>query len=207
VTTVIGTWLARRAAPALLLLGAAFSFVVESGWLIQPVTPRLQAIDQRLGDLEVLEAIPFDLEALGEQPPEGHAYLAVRAAQGREGRLFLAYYEHAKRWSGRPHDLEGCYAAAGWRELEAERLDEHPFPWVRTFEREGDRVRVVHWIDHPGPEPRPGVAGLVARLTDTRGLRRDVVAVYLEFPLEDAPDDSALSASAAAVSTALERLW
>lgn len=203
-----GPWLARRAAGALLLAGAALSFVSEGGWLARPVAPALQALPARLpGGLAIGEPIPFDLAALGEQPPESHAYRTVHDPQGHEGRLFLAFYERAKRWSGRPHDLEGCYAAAGWSEVGAVRLEGAPYPWIRTFARAGARVRVVHWIDVPGAEPAPGARGFVTRLLGSSGLRRDVVSVYVEFPLEDAPDEAGLAAVARDVSQALEDLW
>lgn len=203
------SWLLRHAAAAVLFAAAGFSFVTEGGWLARPVAPALEDLATRPGptDLEIGEAIPFDLTALGEQPPEAHAYRTVRDAQGHEGRLFLAYYERAKRWSGRPHDLEGCYAAAGWTEVEARRLDAAPFPWARTFERDGARIRVVHWIDVPGADPAPGARGLLTRLSSSSGFRRDVVSAYVEFPLEEAPDDAGLASLAGAVSTALEDLW
>jgi hypothetical protein len=137
----------------------------------------------------------------------------VRDDQGREGRLFLAYYARAQRWSGRPHDLEKCYAAAGWSEREAHRLEGAHHPWSRLFERpgaEGEReaVRVVHWLERPGPdEDRLAPGELLSRLVGGNGFRPDVVSAYFEFAADDAPGDQAAAAAVAALSAALEDAW
>ena len=122
-----------------LFAGAAFSFLVELGALGAPVAPDLAQLPARVGPLELLEDIPVDPEALGEQPPERWAFRRVRDAHDHEGRLFVAYYERAQRWSGRPHDVEKCFTALGWEEREARRLDaEAHRPWSRLFERGGE---------------------------------------------------------------------
>jgi hypothetical protein len=205
--------LARLLAWSLLYVGATFSCALESGRLAAPIVPGLAELPAQAGPLALLDEIAFDVSALGSVPPEAHSYRRVRAAAGREGRLFLAYYERAQRWSGRPHDLEACYAAAGWTERESHRLDEAHRPWSRLFERmsstgESESVRVVHWLERPGPdEDRLAPAELVRRLAAGGGFRPDVVSVYFEFPAEDELDDDEAGAAAAALSTAIESVW
>ena len=188
-------------------LAGLFSLLVEGGLLGAPVTPDLGAWPARLGPLEVLEEIPIEPGALGETPPERHAFLRVRLA-GAEGKLFAAYYERAQRWSGRPHDVERCYAALGWEEREAHQLDEAHRPWSRRFEREGEAIRVVHWLEHPGVDSDAlGWRGLAARLGSARGFRQDVAALYLEFPAEGAPADGPCLDAVTALEHELETRW
>jgi hypothetical protein len=208
----------RRASPLLawlaLYLSAAFSLAVERGLLGSPVAPDLSRLPARAGTLELLEELPFEREALGAQPPERWSFRRVRDSRGHEGRLFVAYYERAQRWSGRPHDVEKCFAALGWEEREVRRLDEPHRPWSRTFERsiEGapvpEALRVVHWLERPGPD-RDALSSreLLARLAAARGFRPDMASIYLEFPAHATPDDPELVAAVAALSAALEALW
>jgi hypothetical protein len=202
-----------RALPWLALyLGAAFSFLVEGGHLGRPVAPDLARMPARAGPLEILEEFALDPEALGEQPPERATYRRVRDEDGHEGKLFIAYYRRAQRWSGRPHDAEKCFAAQGWDEREAHRLDPAHRLWSRHFERETagehEAIRVVHWLERPGPDDdRLDPRELLARLGSLRGFRPDVAALYLEFPADSAPDEQAFLASVRALSEALEGLW
>lgn len=203
---------ALRTLPWLALyLCAAFSFLVEGGHFGQPVAPDLARLPARLGPLELLEEFPLDALALGEQPPERATYRRVRV-RGHEGRLFLAYYERAQRWSGRPHDVEKCFAALGWQEREAHRIDQAHRLWSRLFEREsvGEReaIRVVHWLERPGSDrERFTWRELASRLGSLRGFRPDVASVYLEFPADAAPDEDACLAAVDALSQALEERW
>lgn len=208
------TLLGPLAWSALYLCGV-FAFLVEVGCLGTPLAPDLARLPSRVGELEVLEEIAFDPAALGEQPPEGFAFRRVVDARGNEGRLFVAYYERAQRWSGRPHDVEKCYAAQGWIERESHRLDELHRPWSRRFERAEaeseagvEATRVVHWIERPGPdEDRLAWRELLARVVSGRGFRPDVASVYLEFPADLAPGDAAFVQAVSDVSLALEALW
>jgi hypothetical protein len=191
-----------------LYLAAALCFGIEVGLLGRARAPELAALPARLGALEVVEEIPFDPAALGANPPERHTFLRVRDADGNEGRLFVAWYARAQRWSGRPHDVALCYASLGWREVEAARLGGEQRPWSRLLERDGARIRVVHWLEHPGPDGDPlSPARLAARLTSGRGFRPDVASAYLEFPAETEPDDTTCRTAAEALSAALEELW
>lgn len=191
---------------------AAFSCLVEGGCLGQPVAPDLARLPARLGPLELLEEIPLEPGALGEQPPERAAYRRVRDSRGHEGRLFLAYYERAQRWSGRPHDVEKCFAALGWEEREAERLDGAYRLWSRLFVRaeveRTESIRVLHWLERPGPDrERFSWRELGARVVSLRGFRPDVASAYLEFPAGGAPDEAECVAAVRALSEALEGLW
>jgi hypothetical protein len=206
-----------RALPWLALyLCAGFSCLVESGALGRAVAPDLARLPSRLGTLEVLEELPVDPAAFGKQPPERTTFRRVRDAHGREGRLFVAYYERAQRWSGRPHDLEKCYAAQGWQEREAHRLEHAHRLWSRLFARAGEgeaeddakAIRVLHWLELPGPDrDRLDWRELRSRVASGRGFRQDVASVYLEFPADAAPDERELVTAVSALSAALEGLW
>ena len=191
---------------------AAFSCLVEGGHLGRPVAPDLARLPARLGPLEVLEAFDLDRSTLGEQPPERATFRRVRDEHGHEGKLFVAYYERAQRWSGRPHDLEKCFAAGGWQEREARRLGGAHRLWSRLFARERagepEAIRVVHWLERPGPDQdRFDPRELVSRVASGRGFRPDVASVYLEFPADAAPDEGDFLAAVSALSGALEDLW
>jgi hypothetical protein len=191
-----------------LFTSAGFTFLVERGYLGRAVAPDLTRLPAQIGTLEVLEEIPLEPGALGSEPPERYAFRRVRDARGEEGRLFVAYYARAQRWSGRPHDVEKCYAALGWQEREARHLSEAHRPWSRLFEREGETIRVVHWLEHPGPdEDQLDWRQLGSRLSSARGFRPDVASVYLEFPAEAAPSDAEAERAVGELSLALESLW
>lgn len=195
-----------------LYLCAVFSCLVEGGILGQSVAPDLARLPARLGPLELLEEFPLEPGALGEQPPECATFRRVRDAQGHEGRLFLAYYERAQRWSGRPHDVEKCFAALGWDEREAHRLEPGRRLWSRLFERtvgaERESIRVIHWLEHPGPDSDPCAwREPLTRLVSLRGFRPDVASIYLEFPADAAPDEGHCVEAVGALSEALEGLW
>lgn len=198
-----------RALPWLALyLCAGFSLLMERGLFGAPSAPDLARLPADLGALELLEELPVADDALGEQPPERHTFRRVRDARGNEGRLFIAYYERAQRWSGRPHDVEKCFTALGWQEREARRLSEAHRPWSRLFENEERTIRVVHWIERPGPdEDRLDWRELAARLVSGRGFRPDVASIYFEFEAGLGPDDEESAATVAALSRALEALW
>jgi len=192
----------------LLFVAGAFSLLIESGLLIQPVPPDLSRLPERLATIELLEDLPVDPQALGEQPPERYAYRRVRDIHGHEGKLFVAYYLRAQRWSGRPHAVDRCFVSQGWEELEARRLDESHDPWSRRFAREGESIRVVHWLERAGADgDELDWRTLAARLGSSRGFRPDVASIYLEFPEGRAPDDAQCAAFVGALSVALEELW
>ncbi len=202
-----------RALPWLALyLCAAFSCLVEGGFLGRAVAPDLARLPAQLGPLELLDEIALEPGALGEQPPERATFRRVRDAHGHEGRLFLAYYERAQRWSGRPHDVEKCFAALGWQEREAHRLAGAHRPWSRLFARadgeQSESIRVLHWLEHPGPDRERGTwRELGMRLLSLRGFRPDVASIYLEFPADAAPDEGQCVEAVGALSEALEGLW
>lgn len=202
----------RTAAWLALYLSAAFACLVEGGFLGRPVAPDLTGFPARIGTLELVEELAFDPAELGQQPPERCAFLRVRDARGHEGRLFIAYYERAQRWSGRPHDVEKCYSALGWLERSAHQLEGDHRPWSRLFVRPGpegeESIRVVHWLERPGPD-RDQLAWheLLARVVSARGFRPDVASLYLEFPAGAEPDDAECAAAAEELSLLLESRW
>ena len=198
---VFASWL-------LLFVSGAFSLLIESGLVCAPVAPDLARLPARLGAFELGPELAFDPSSLGEQPPERYTFRSVQDGQGHEGRLFIGYYRRAQRWSGRPHDLDKCYAAQGWEEREAHRLDEAHRPWSRLFEREGTAVRVVHWLERPGADD-DALDGreLAARLGSLRGFRPDVASIYFEFAADATPAEAALAGAVHALSATLETLW
>ncbi len=191
-----------------LYLCAGFSFLIERGLFGAAVAPDLARLPTRIGPFELLAELSIEEGALGTEPPERHAFRLVRDAHGNEGHLFIAYYARAQRWSGRPHDVEKCFEALGWREREARQLGEAHHPWTRHFERDGKTIRVVHWLERPGPDDdRLDARELAARLASGRGFRPDVASIYFEFPSDAAPDDAESAAAVAALSRTLETLW
>ena len=122
------------------------------------------------------------------------------------GKLWIAYYARGRRWSGRPHDLPGCYRADGWEETAARRIATPGGAalWSRDFAREDASIRVVHWVQHPGVLPG---ATLLDRLRSGSGTRRDVASVYWEFPAAAAPPDASFASASQALIDELERLW
>jgi hypothetical protein len=203
----------RSSAWGLLYLAASLALALESGLVGRAAPPHLERLPETLGPLHVHEELAFDPASLGSTPPERFTFRRVTDAAGHEGRLFLAYYARAQRWSGRPHDVEKCYAAQGWEERESHRLDEAHRPWSRRFEQlEANgapaAIRVVHWLERPGPDDdRVSLVELGARLLSARGLRPDVTSIYFEFPAEAAPDDASATEAVRALSQAVESAW
>lgn len=193
---------------AALFASAALAGAVELGVFAHARCPDLASLPAELGPLTLGPEIPFDPAALGQTPPEAFTFRAVSDAEGRTGQLFIAYYARAQRWSGRPHDVDRCFTALGYAEREVHALDEAHRPWSRRFEKDGQAIRVVHWLERPGDDANAlGLAPLVARLVDGSGFRPDVCSVYFEFPAEAAPDDDAAAAAVAALSRALDARW
>lgn len=193
---------------ASLFLAAALAGTVELGLFARARTPDLATLPATLGALTLGAEIPFDAAALGQTPPEAFTFRAVTDVAGREGRIFIAYYARAQRWSGRPHDVDQCFAAMGYTEREVHALAEAHRPWSRRFEKDGQAIRVVHWLERPGDDPNElGLAPLVARLADGSGFRPDVCSVYFEFAAEESPSDAEAAAAVAALSTALDARW
>lgn len=193
---------------ATLFLAAGFAGAFELGLLARARCPDLATLPDTLGPLMLADEIPFDAAALGATPPEAFTFRRVTDAAGREGQLFIAYYARAQRWSGRPHDVDRCFTALGYEEREVKTLAEAHRPWSRRFEKDGQAIRVVHWLERPGDDENAlGLAPLVARLVDGSGFRPDVCSIYFEFPADAAPDDEAAAAAVTALSKALDARW
>lgn len=190
-----GSWLTLAGA-GLLSLGIA------TDTLGGGQAPDLAALSAHLGPLTVTGTIAVEEGVLGELPPESFVFLGLEGNGGVEGELFSAWYERDRRWSGRPHDLVGCFEVLGFETESVERLrtESGASVWLRTFAKEDERRTVVHWLQRPGSLPGArGGAGLLGRLTEARGLRQDVVSVYLSFPAEAAPNRGTLAHTANAV--------
>ncbi len=197
------------ATPWFLLIAAGMlSFAVEMGAWIRPVPPDLARLGGTIGGLELGPEIALEPSALGDRPPERFLYRSARLADGSEGRLFVAWYRRAQRWSGRPHDVDRCYRSLGWEQRCAARSRVTPYPWTRLFAREDESLRVVHWLEHPGEEADP-IAPAVwwSRLRSPRGLRPDVVSVTLELPASATTPAHEIEAAARALSDEIEWLW
>jgi len=193
---------------ASLFLAAAFAGAVELGLLARARTPDLVTLPHALGPLTLGREIPFDVAALGETPPEAFTFRTVTDAAGHEGRLFVAYYARAQRWSGRPHDVERCFTAMGYAEREVATLPEAHRPWSRRFEQDGASIRVVHWLERPGADANElGLAPLLARRADGSGFRPDVCSIYFEFDEQARPDEAQLVAAVTELSRAIDARW
>ena len=191
-----------------LYLAAAFAGAVELGLLARARQPDLTTLPATLGPFTLGPEIAFDAAALGASAPEAFTFRAVHDADGNEGRLFLAYYARAQRWSGRPHDVDKCFTALGYRESEVHALAEAHRPWSRRFEKDGESIRVVHWLERPGDDRNElDPAALLARLADGSGFRPDVCSIYFEFGAESAPDDGASAAAVSALSRVIDERW
>ncbi|MEW6071623.1 MAG: exosortase-associated EpsI family protein [Planctomycetota bacterium] len=195
-----------------LLLAGALSFAVDRGLLGRAVPPDLERLPVELGPLRRTAVIPVEAAVLGDLPPERFLFTTVRDEGNREGRLYVAWFARGRRWSGRPHSAEFCFAAEGWREVEAHRLlgADGRGRWSRRFERDGSAIRIVHWFETPGRAVAGGwFARLRHRLTGGggAGLRQDEASIYWEFPAEAAPRESDLLAASEALAAALHRLW
>jgi hypothetical protein len=191
-----------------LFCAAALAGAVELGLFARARTPDLASLPATLGAFTLGPEIPFDADALGQTPPEAFTFRTLTDAAGREGRLFVAYYARAQRWSGRPHDVDKCFTAMGYAEREVHTLDEAHRPWSRRFEKDAGSIRVVHWLERPGDDRNElGLRPLAARLADGSGFRPDVCSVYFEFAEGDAPSDAEAAAVVAALSRAIDANW
>jgi len=154
--------------------------------------------------------IPVQPEVLGDLPPESFTFQSVRGPHGQEGRLYVAYYQRARRWTGRPHDLDVCYRAMGFQQLQVEvwHTPAGASVWARTFQRGEERVKVVHWLQKPGQLPGPEKAlQRLLRLFSKDGLRQDIASVYFEFPQASAPTKKEFLSAADSLIQNLENLW
>jgi hypothetical protein len=201
----------RGAAWIALALAGLLANGVALGWFARPVPPDLERLAGRsFGELTALEPIPLAPEGLGEVPPERSLFHAYRGPGGAEGVMFAAYYLEDRRWSGRPHPVEVCFAADGWTPG-ARRVLRAPSGaryHSSELERSGRRIRLVHWIQRPGALPGEGFwEGVRGRLRGAGSLRRDVLSVYWEFELAEAPADAVLVGACEALREAVEALW
>ena len=202
-------WL-QRFAWAMLALGGAATWGVAIGWLNPVHPPDLDALPEQLGTLRTLETYAVDSGLLGDLPPDRFTFRRIGDGEGREGELYLAYFERGRRWSGRPHDVDVCYQAGGW-EAEPRRALRTPSGAVlhaQDFRKEDAAIRVFYWIQQPGF--RPGEAGMTAHLRRMLGpaiLRQDMASIYLQFPGAQAPSDAEAVAAADALMTSLDALW
>jgi len=192
-----------------LSLAGLLSLGIATGRLGAAPAPDLTGLENHLGPLVAGASIPFAPEVLGELPPESHVFLDVVDENGRRGELFAAWYARDRRWSGRPHDLVGCFAVLGYDVESVEHVvtESGARVWLRTFRGQAGGRRVVHWLQRPGAPPgASGGRGILGRLTEPRGLRQDVVSIYLAFDAEDAPDPATLRAAAGALVQGLGEL-
>ncbi len=200
----------KLAAWILLGLAGLLAHAVDYGSLARPKRPDLDRISVRLGSLERVEDVVFDLAVLGELPPEEHLFRRYRDERGHEGLVYIAYFLRGKRWSGRPHPVDVCFLSQGWENRHKVLLDtpQGAQVWVQDFEREGRNIRVLHWLQRPGDPPRMGLfSSFGARLGRFTNLRQDVASIYFEFDAEAAPPDDELAAIADQLVRELEQLW
>lgn len=202
-------WL-LRVAWLLLALGGVMSWGLAMGWLNPIHPPDLEALPLEFGGLRTLEIYPVDSSLLGDLPPDRYTFRRIGVEEEDQGELYVAYFERGRRWSGRPHDLEVCYRAAGWELLQSRVLWTSSGAMIQAqdFRKETATIRVFHWIQQPGL--MPGKMGMGAQLQRMRGpaiLRQDVASNYLQFPIEDAPPDERAVVAAEALIQGLEALW
>lgn len=194
----------------LLALGGATSWGIAIGWLNPVHPPDLMALPEEIGPLRTLRIYEVDSGLLGDLPPDRFTFRQVGDGAGHEGEMYLAYFERGRRWSGRPHDLETCYRSGGWQ-AEAPRTLQTPSGArlsAQDFTKDGERIRVFHWIQQPGL--LPGSEGMAAQLRRMFGpaiLRQDMASIYLQFPAAQAPADESAIQTTEALIRALEALW
>lgn len=194
----------------LLLFGGGVSLFCNSGLLNPSILPDLALLDQELGPFTRDFEIEVDPELLGDLPPETFTFQNIVGPDGQFGRMYIAYYSRGRRWSGRPHDLQVCYRAMGYAELEVESLptDSGAELWSRVFQREGQTVKVIHWLQKPGRAPKEeSFSDHLGRLFTKNGLRQDVASIYFEFDLADAPSDAAYLDASVELIAQVEKLW
>lgn len=193
-----------------LLAAGLLAFLVERGLVGRVTAPDLDAVPARLGPLASLGDIAFPAEVLGEVPPDRSLFRRLRDAAGHEGVGFVAWYARSQRWSGRPHPVEVCYAADGWRTLEAHVATTPAGARVgsRRLVRGERTIRVVHWIQTPGQLPTDSfLRDALGRLRHGGGLRQDVASAYFEFEDGAAPPEPELLEAADALIASIETLW
>lgn len=193
-----------------LALGGALSWGTATGFLNPVAAPALDDLPAQLGLLSTLAVFEVDPGLLGEWPPDGFTYRRVADPAGREGLLYAAWFERGRRWSGRPHELEICYQVAGWEPETRRRL------WTaagasftaQDFHSDQGRIRVFHWTQQPGLAPgSESVGGYLRRMMGPSRLRQDMASIYLEFPLEQAPEDAVAAEAAGLLMDWLETAW
>lgn len=193
-----------------LLAAAALAHLVSQGTLNPAVTPDLDQLPAQLGSIEMAEIYDIDPVSLGDLPPTEFRFQQIFTESGVEGRMYLAYFERGKRWSGFPHPVDICYRALGWDDLSFRRLQTSSGARLslHDFDREGEQIRVLHWQQRPSLVPGTESAGaLLGRVRTPDRLRQDVASVYFEFPLEGAPSDEQFVEAAEVLIAALEILW
>ncbi len=193
-----------------ILSGGALSVFCNTGWLNPSHIPALSQLQPQMGTIVRDHEIPVNPEVLGDLPPETFTFQSVIGPEAQEGRLYVAYYQRARRWTGRPHDLDVCYRAMGFEELQVEtwHTPSGAAVWSRIFQRDDEVVRVVHWLQKPGLLPGPEKAlQRLSRLFSAGGLRQDIASVYFEFPLNSSPSKPELLSAADTLIRNLESLW
>ncbi|MFK5956133.1 MAG: exosortase-associated EpsI family protein [Planctomycetota bacterium] len=194
----------------LILFGGGISLLCNSGWINPSITPDLALLETQIGPFARDFEIEVDPELLGDLPPERFTFQNIIGPNGQYGRLYIAYYSRGRRWSGRPHDLQVCYRAMGYTELEVDSLktESGAVLWSRIFQRGNQTVKVIHWLQKPGRLPKEeGVSDHLQRILTKNGLRQDVASIYFEFDLADAPSDEAFIAASDDLISQVEALW
>lgn len=202
---------AMRMAWILVALGGLATWGAATGVLNPRRTPALEELADPAGALRTLRAYDVDYGLLGDQPPDAWSFRRIGDGAGHEGLLYVAYFERGRRWSGRPHELSVCYRANGWTPIGAGqelRTSQGARAQVHRFERDGDRIRVIHWVQTPGLLPgSESFAGYLRRIFGPARLRQDVASVYLEFPDSQTPGEAVLQEAVGAWMVSLEALW
>jgi hypothetical protein len=201
----------KRLAWCLLALAGLLANGTELGFFGRPVPPNLERLAGRsFGAFAPVETIAVAPENLGDQPPLRRLFHSYRAPDGAQGVMFAAYYPKDRRWSGRPHPVELCFAADGWALGEQRVLRAASGALYRSSElsRSEQRIRLVHWLQHPGALPGEGLLeSLRRRVSRASALRRDVLSVYWEFDSDAAPSDEVMTAACEQMREAVEALW
>jgi hypothetical protein len=205
-----GSVLAPILAWGLLLIGGCFSAFCNTGILNPSILPDLALLDQELGPFTRDSEIEVDPELLGDLPPESFTFQSILGPDGQFGHMYIAYYSRGRRWSGRPHDLQVCYRAMGYTELEVNTLPTSSGAklWSRVFQRGSQTVKVIHWLQKPGRLPKEeDIADHIKLLFSKNGMRQDVASIYFEFDLVDAPSDADFLAASEKLIAQVETLW
>jgi len=202
----------RALAWTALLLAGLLSFLVGHGLVAEVHAPELSRLPRELGFLHLVEDIDVAAAVLGDLPPERFLFARVADDAGNEGLLFVAWFERGRRWTGRPHSPEICFAFEGWKESEAHLLRQSDARriWSRHFVRDEEHIRVVHWLEKPGATREPGaLVKILRKITGRRevALRQDIASIYWQFPLDACPPEADLLAASETLNAALDGLW